>query len=362
MTDIESSQRPDLSLVIPTHNTRQLVAECVASILGHRHGLQCEVIVVDDASTDATSDYLQSRFPQIRVIRNLVSLGYGGAANQGMTLARGRWIAISNSDIEMTGDALTRLVSFLEAHPEAGAVGPKLLNSDGSHQKSVSRHPTVLANAVRLVVPPGILEAAPILWVLRNLAKHLKLNLGRLAQEADSPLVVECVMGAFFVVRRAVIETVGGFDSDRFYMFAEEADWFLRMQRAGWSVYYLPEAQVIHYGSATVNDFRHRYVVQQYKSFLYFYEKHFGRRTVFLYKALLTPIFVAKALWYGSLAFFPVGDRLEMFRRFETYITIIRLLYDRVLQTRNVMRDLRFKYIPTLETSIVDDIPNGSYS
>jgi GT2 family glycosyltransferase len=347
--DETTLKRVDLSLIIPTHNTRDLIIGCVNSILAHSDGLRCEIIVVDDASTDGTFERVRSLFPQIQVIFNPISLGYGGAANRGLLVADGRHMAVLNSDIEVVADALTKLVALLDSHPEVGAVGPKLINPDRTLQKSVSRYPSVIANFARLVVPDTLLTNPTALKWVRRLADHFHLNLGRLAEEPTAPIAVECMMGAFFMMRREVYAAIGGFDAEGFYMFAEEGDWFFRMQQAGWKAYYVPYATVIHYGGQTVSRFQHRYVIQQYMSFLHFYEKHFSTSTVFLYKLLLTPVFVIRAISYWLLALLSKKDRLELLRQFETNVTIVRLFHNPQLRTQNILREMKFRYIPMME-------------
>lgn len=335
----------DLSVIVPSYNTCGLTSKCVSSILAHVGGLRCEVIVVDDVSSDGTAEYLISSHPQIHVIRNAANLGYGGSINQGVSSAHGRYIAISNSDVEVLGGALSNLVSFMDAHPEAGAAAPTLLNGDLSLQKSISRHPSVLANLIRLIVPKAILESTVVKTAIRSIASALKLNSGRLAAEPTDPTIVDCVIGAFFIVRQDLLERIGGFDSDRFYLFCEESDLFIRIQETSHQLFYVPSARVIHHGSGTVKLFKHRYLIQQYKSFLLFYEKHAGAGTAITYRVALTPIFALKVLWYALASLVPWGDRLERLRRLETYTTIIRMFYDPAIRKRNVIRELCFRYI-----------------
>ena len=345
---IKTDTQPfDLSLIIPTYNTCKLVTGCVTSILAHTYGLRCEIIVVDDASSDDTVESLQSKFPQIRVIRNPINLGYGGAANKGLAAANGRYLAVLNSDIEIIDDALVQLAAFLDFHPDAGAVGPKLLNPDGTWQKSVSRHPSVIANFIRLMVPRELLEHEYVLNGVQWTSEILGWNLGRLAKAVDAPTVVECLMGAFFLVRREVYEKTYGFDPEGFYLFAEESDWFLRMQHAGWKVYYLPDADVIHSGSQTVGQIKYRYYIQQYKSFLRFYEKHSSQVTVLTYKMLLSAVFGIRASYCRMAALFSSKNKHELLRNYEMYLTIIKLFFDPKLRAQNVIREMQFRYIPT---------------
>jgi len=343
----ELQAQPDVSVVIPTHNTLKLVSACIDSILSTSGDLKMEIIVVDDASIDGTFEYLQTVYPQITIIYNPVSLGYGGAANRGLAVSTGRYIVVSNSDIKLRGNSLKKLVSFASDHPNCGVVAPKLLNCDGSLQKSISRHPSIIANFLRLVVPRRWLDHEYLLKGMQWAAEILGWNLGRLNREVDGPTVVECVMGAFFLLKRETYEETCGFDSEKFYLFAEESDWFLRIQQAGWVVYYLPDAEVVHYGGQTVGQFKHRYYIQQYVSFLRFYEKHAGRATVLTYKALLSALFGIRALycWFASL--FLQKNKLEMLRRYEMYRAIIDLFYNPRLRAQNVIHEMQFRYIPT---------------
>jgi N-acetylglucosaminyl-diphospho-decaprenol L-rhamnosyltransferase len=343
----EINAQPDVSVVIPTHNTLKMVSECIDSILSNSDDLQLEIIVVDDASTDGTFEYLRTAYPNITVIYNPFSLGYGGAANRGMAMSTGRYIVVSNSDIKLQKNSLKKLVCFATDHPYCGVVAPKLLNRDGSLQRSISRHPSVIANFIRLVVPGKWLEHDYSLRSLQWVAKVFGWNLGRLAREIDVPIVVECVMGAFFLVNRDAYADTSGFDSKGFYLFAEESDWFLRIQQAGWAVYYFPGAEVVHYGSQTVGQFKYRYYIQQYVSFLRFYEKHSNTATVLTYKILISMVFAIRALYYWLASLFLQKSKLEMLRRCEMYLAIIKLFHNSRLRARNIIHEMQFRYIPT---------------
>jgi len=336
--------KPDLSIVIVTHNAFHLVTACVTSILEHTHEITYEIIVVDNGSTDGSLERFRQAFPHIRLIANPSNDGYGAGCNLGMAEARGRYIAVLNDDIEVRDESFARLVRFLDLHRDVGVVAPKLLNPDGSLQPSVFRFPSVFANVVRQIVPGRLLQLSYVLALLNWLARRFRWNLGRLDKNIGSK-EIECPMGAAFVVRRDVVEQVGGFDSDGFFLFCEEADWFIRIHRANWKIWYLADTGLVHHGSQTVSKLRHRYYIQQYKSFLHFYEKNFGSRTVFLYKASLTAVFMMKATFYWISAMMPWGNRLERLRHCETYRTIIKLFYDPVTRSRNIVHEMQFKYI-----------------
>ncbi len=175
----------DLSLVIPTYNTEALTLQCIRSIKAVDGGLQCEVIVVDDASSDGTVDAISREWRDVIVIRNAKNLGYGGAANEGLRRASGRYLAVANSDTELQPDALRVLVDYLESHTSVGVAAPMLVNSDGSLQKSVSRHPTVVANIARLILPEGIFESSMVRFAVRHLSKWF--NFGRIGPAPAAP-------------------------------------------------------------------------------------------------------------------------------------------------------------------------------
>jgi N-acetylglucosaminyl-diphospho-decaprenol L-rhamnosyltransferase len=223
----------DLSVVILNWNVRELLDRCLASIRSERYAI--EMIVVDNASTDDSAGMVRDKYPQVTLIANAVNRGFTGGNNQGLAAAQGRYALVLNPDTEIVGDALDRLVDYLEAQPQAGAVGPRLLNPDRSIQPSRRRFPTVLT---------GFFEST---W-LQSLAPRGVLR--RYTVEdvpADVVQEVDWLTGACTLFRRAVLERVGGYDEANFFMYSEELDLCRRIRQAGWRIAYVPDAQVIHY-------------------------------------------------------------------------------------------------------------------
>ncbi|MEI8105467.1 MAG: glycosyltransferase [Actinomycetes bacterium] len=247
---------PDVSVVVVTWNAAELVERCLASVAGH------ERIVVDHGSSDGTVALVRERFPDARVIEQ-ANLGMGGGNNAGMRAAHGRYAFLLNSDAWVEGDGLERLVAYADAHPEVAVVGPRLINPDGTLQRSVRGDPTLWRLATEYLF-------------LRKLAPRTRLlNAfygGGFAHDEERE--VESLQGAALLVRRAAADTVGLFDED-FFMFSEETDWLYRFRQAGWKVVFFPGVEVTHVGGASHGG---RLYVENLRGILRFLNKHRGLR------------------------------------------------------------------------------------
>ncbi len=226
----------DLSVIIVSYNTCELLAECLDS-LGEwlERG---QVIVVDNASTDDSAAMVRARFPQVRLVANTTNTGYASANNQGIRLSTGQYLLLLNPDTQVNAAGFHRLVAFMNDHPAAGAVGLKLLNADGSLQPSGRCFPT-LASTVAELLP------VPATW--RRRAR------GELEQrDYDQVCEVDEVSGAALCVRRRALDEVGALD-ESFFFLGEDIDLCWRLKTAGWKVFYLPTASVVHYGGGSRN-------------------------------------------------------------------------------------------------------------
>jgi GT2 family glycosyltransferase len=224
-----------LSIVIVSYNTADLLRRCLLSLPAGVGGLAHEIIVVDNASTDGSAAMVAAEFPAVRLIAQRENAGFAAANNVGLARARGDWLGLLNPDTEVAPGALAEVVAWLRAHPAAGVAAPRLLNPDGSTQATGFRFPGPAQVALDwFPVSPRLLTS--------------RLN-GRYPPR-DAPFRIDHPLGACFVVRRAAAEAVGLFDAG-YFMYSEEVDWFRRLAAAGWQIWSLPAATVVHHGGAS---------------------------------------------------------------------------------------------------------------
>jgi N-acetylglucosaminyl-diphospho-decaprenol L-rhamnosyltransferase len=251
----------DVSVIIASHNTRVYLERCLAAI-GDDH----EVLVVDCASTDGSRALVRDRFAHVRLVELKTNPGYGGALNEGIGLASGEYLLLMNADAWPLPLAVERLVEFVERAPRAGVVGPRLLNQDGTLQRSVRGFPTLWRLAT---------EYFFLRW-LAPWSRALNAFYGCRFDHRSSR-DVEFVVGAVLLVRRKVFDEIGAFDTG-FFMFNEEVDFCYRARAAGWSVVFWPGAEFIHVGGASTSQSWPQMYLEQLRSHLRFVAKHHGWR------------------------------------------------------------------------------------
>jgi len=245
-----------VSVVVVAYNGLPWIERCLESVRGY------ETIVVDHGSTDGTVELVRERFPEARLIEQ-PNVGMGAGNNAGMRVASSRYFLLLNCDAWMMGDAVERLAAFADEHPEAAVVGPRLLNKDGSLQRSVRGFPTLWRLATEY-------------FFLRKLGPRTRaLNaLYGSGFAHDEPREVDWLFGPCLLVRRDATDAVGLFDED-FFMFSEETDWCYRFHGAGWEVLFYPGAEAVHVGGASHGG---RLYEENLRGHLRFFAKHRGRR------------------------------------------------------------------------------------
>jgi N-acetylglucosaminyl-diphospho-decaprenol L-rhamnosyltransferase len=250
---------PGVSIIIASHNTCAYLERSLSAI-GDRH----ETIVVDTGSTDDSRALVRERFPHVRLVELDENPGYGGALNKGIAVSSGEYLLLMNGDAWPRLHALERLVNSVENEPRAGIIGPRLLNPDGTLQPSVRGFPTLW----RLVT-----EYLFLRW-LAPWSRALNAFYGS-RFDHGSRREAEFLVGAVLLVRRQLIDEIGGFD-ERFFMYNEEVDFCYRARAAGWEVVFLPEAEFVHIGGASTSQVRPRMYREQLRSHLRFLAKHHG--------------------------------------------------------------------------------------
>ncbi len=243
-----------------------------------------EIIVVDNASTDGTAAWLRAAWPQVRLIAGPVNLGFGRANNRGMAVARGAWLLLLNPDTVVQPGALDRLLAFGESRPAAGLIAPRLRYSDGSLQR----------NAFRF---PGAVQVALDLFPLHPRLLESPLN-GRYPAEQRStaaPFQIDHPLGAAMLVRRAVVDEVGGFD-EGFFMYAEEVDWCRRIRAAGWEIWQVPAAEIVHLAGQSTRQRAGQMYVELWRARYRYFAKHRSRAVSRAVRVLVRLGMIRKAL------------------------------------------------------------------
>ncbi len=249
---------PDVSAIVVTHNAAGWIERCLQSL----QGTGAELIVVDNASTDGTPGLVREKFPDVRVLEE-ENRGFGAGNNAGMRATSGRYFLLLNPDAWLTEGALEKLVAFADEHPEAAIVGPRLLNPDGSLQRSVRGYPSPWRIATEY-------------FFLRKLGPRTHALNAFFGEQFDHESVreAEYLFGACMLVRSEAVDSVGGFDED-FFLMSEEVDWCYRFRQAGWKVLFYPGAEVFHVVGASLNPRQFHAIVRGHLQFL---RKHRGER------------------------------------------------------------------------------------
>ena len=230
-----------LSIIIVNWKSAAFVRKCLASIYVNTKGISFEVLVVDNASFDGCGEMIREQYPAVRFIQSQENLGFARANNLAFAHSTGRNLLFLNPDTELVGPALECMMACLESVPDAGVVGPKLLNSDLSIQTSCVRS------------FPSVLNRVLDSDYLRAMFRKSSLWGNRvLFEDSRDPLRVEAISGACLMIRRSVFERVGRF-SPEYFMYGEDTDLCFRVQKAGWKNYYVGEATVIHHGGQSTN-------------------------------------------------------------------------------------------------------------
>lgn len=268
-----------LSIVIPSWNTRDLLRTCLRTVEAARKPGETEIVIVDNASHDGSADMVAEEFPEVVLQRNAANEGFAIGCNQGIALARGEYVLLLNADTEVGEDALVRMVDFLREHPDYGGVAPRLLNPDGSTQRSCQAFPK-LATVFWFATPferwfPDSKEMRR--YFLRDWDHEDE-------RDIDQPPAA-CLM-----ITRRVIEEVGVFD-ESLWLFYNDVDLSLRMHQHGLRTRFLPQATVLHHVGASTSQFG-SFLTMWQKNRLTYYRKHHGRLAGVWLKACVSLAFV----------------------------------------------------------------------
>lgn len=260
----------DVSIIIVNYNTKKLTLECIKSINQSNISYQYEVILVDNNSTDGTVGAVAKEFPNVNLIANSENVGFSKANNQAIKLSKGRYILLLNSDTIVKSGTIDIISRFMDENMEAGATGCRVLLPDGSLDQACHRgFPTPAASFYYLAGLDKKYPNNP-----RFNGYHLShLNLNEIHE-------VDCLVGAFMMVRREAIEQVGLLD-ETYFMYGEDIDWCYRIKQAGWQIYYNPMTEIIHYKGASSRKKPMKIVYEFHRAMYLFHRKSFSNKYPF---------------------------------------------------------------------------------
>lgn len=283
-----SSPSPVVSVIIVGFNTAKLLENCLRSVYLGGRGIEMEIIYVDNASDDGSVDKVRRYFPGVIIIENKENQGFVVANNQAMTIARGRYILLLNSDTIVLNDMIPRLVAFADLNQDGASFGCKVLNPDGTTQKNCFMSPSLL----------NMFLFATYSYKLFPRSRFFGRQMMTWWDGSDSR-EVETVSGCCALVRKAAIDEIGMMDPAYFF-YGDDLDWCYRFRKAGWKVLYTPSASVIHYGGQSTRYMRRAFRLQLFGATLLFLKIHRGRAAL-LSGSLLTALFFALRCPYWLL-------------------------------------------------------------
>lgn len=257
----------DFCFAIVNWNTRDLLERCLTSLelAIAASTFRCQIMVADNASSDGSAAMVQHNFPNVILIETGENLGFAGGHAFLFERSTARWHVLVNSDVELLPGCLEAVAARMQADPDIGILGPQVRYPDGQIQASCRRFPTLLH---QLIDASGI---------NRLFKRHPFWNGYKMGDfDHQQARDVDQVMGSLFVIRRQVIDQIGGLDT-AFFMYYEEVDYCLRAKQAGWRVFFEPAAAVVHVGGASADQVKVHTIRRTYRSMRHYYEKHFGK-------------------------------------------------------------------------------------
>jgi GT2 family glycosyltransferase len=295
----EDKQPIDISVCIVTYKARDLLRDCLLSLAENTH-LSFETIVVDNGSNDSVGEMLQTtpftenEFPAITFIQNSLNEGYTKPMNQALRLGHGRYLLQLNPDTLILPEALERLVKFMDEHPQVGICGPKVLNRDMTLQKPCRRgEPTPWAVISYFSGLATLFPKSP--FFARYLVSYI---------DENQTHPVDGVSGSCMLIRKKLTDQIGFLD-ERFFAYQEDADFCRRARESSWQVYYLPQAQIIHYGGmggSMVEPYRS--ILAWHKSYFLYYNKHLAKNYIFLFNWLYYLLMGTKLIYSLAINLF----------------------------------------------------------
>lgn len=303
----------DISIIIVSWNVRDLLRRALECVYATVQRTSFEIIIVDNCSHDGSVEMIREQFPDVQLVVNTENSGFGRANNQAAALAKGRYLLLLNPDAFVHEQTIDRLAEFLDTHPDVGAVGPRLRYEDGQLQRSCTAFPTVLTE---LWMATGLDRAFP----QHRVFGHYWLTYWDMNDTRE----VDSIMGACLLLRRTAIDKIGLFD-EQFFMYSEEVDLCYRLQAAGWKNLFLHEVEATHiWGGSARQVPAETFFLRLVRSRMQFFRKHYSRRVVVGYKAVIGLSALLRVL--GGPITFALRHKRDTVRAYLNYLSLLRTL------------------------------------
>lgn len=272
----------EVTVIIVSFNTRLLLARCLHTTLEALPGAESRVVVVDNGSLDGSIEMVRAEFPDVTLIEIGANIGFAAANNVALRALATPYALLLNSDTEVEPGAIRELVGCAERHRDAGAVGPLLINADGSVQRSCWRFPTLQRALYDALLLPRLFPRVAAFDDYHGWPHNRERQ-------------VDFVIGAALLVRKAAVDGVGLLDED-FFMYGEESDWLFRMRKAGWAAYFTPSGRVLHHGGASSAAIPEQIFDYVNRGRDRFYRKHYGLGGLLIFRVLFMSGLCARLL------------------------------------------------------------------
>lgn len=284
----------DVSIIILNYNTWKVTDECIKSVTKYTKKVSFEIILVDNGSEEKFKCQSANRRTKVKIIRNSRNLGFAGGNNCGLKVAKGRYVLLLNSDTLFIQDSISKMVAWMDKRSDVGIATPALFNSDMSLQGSGGYFP----NLVRVFSWMTIQDIPGVDLIIKPFQPMHRKSFYKGSGFFASTRELDWITGAFFLIRREVIDEVGLLDED-YFMYVEELDYCYRAKAKGWKVYYVADWGVIHLGGASATS---RFtVLESYKSMKLFYKKHYPKWQYPILRLLLKIGSLGRILVFGLL-------------------------------------------------------------
>ena len=311
----------DLSVIIVNYNVRHFLEQCLLSVKKAAEKITAEIIVVDNNSADGSCSMVNSEFPDVKLIINTENKGFSAGCNQGIKNSKGEFILLLNPDTVVEEDTFVKCIDFMKHHPDASALGVRMINGHGKLLPESKRAlPTPLTAFFKMIGLSKLFPKSPFLN---------RYYLGHIDSYETAP--ADILSGAFMFIRKVAIDKTGPLD-ETFFMYGEDIDLSYRFIKEGYRNYYYPEVKIIHYKGESTRKGDINYIVHFYKAMLIFVRKHFGwKKNLTLYFLLqiavyfwgivavlrniylkyLLPIFDAVAITLGFVLIIPIWENIK---------------------------------------------------